>query len=96
MGAPFFATFIKTKGDESLVGAPRTFPLSIPWASCFTFICPFQQFLISQQSLISPDFLPTEKKTPLRIAVDVNQTVFFNRVSISAKDISSLSYSFCS
>ena len=78
------------------MGAPRTFPLSIPWASCFTFICPFQQFLISQQSLISPDFLPTEKKTPLRIAVDVNQTVFFNRVSVSAKDISSLSYSFCS
>ena len=49
------------------MGAPRTFPLSIPWASCFIFICPFQQFLISQQSLISPDFLPTEKKHPCEL-----------------------------
>ena len=58
------ATFVKTKGDESLVGASRTFPLSIPRAYCFIFICPFKQILISLQSLISPDFLPTGKNTP--------------------------------
>ena len=44
----------------------------------------------------SPDFLPTKKKHPCELQLMSIRKVFFNRVSVSAKDISSLSYSFCS